>query len=132
MNGDSGQRGYRGHLVDACASLAEVLKPAGYRTYLSGKWHLGNPDPIARGFDESYTLIGGFRNFWDPQTFRRQPTKSPKREYAPGKFYATDAITDHASTSSPTPASRTAPISCTLHTTRSLSAACPQRRDCQI
>lgn len=96
MNGDSGQRGYRGHLVDACVTLAEVLKPAGYRTYLSGKWHLGNPDPIARGFDECYALIGGFRNFWDPQTFRRQPAKTPKREYAPGKFYATDAITDHA------------------------------------
>lgn len=40
-------------------TLAEMLKAAGYRTYLTGKWHLGN-DPTrlahARGFDKAYAL----------------------------------------------------------------------------
>src|SRR5579862_1210634 len=36
------QRGrYQGYLDDSCATIAEVLRPAGYRTMLSGEWHLG-------------------------------------------------------------------------------------------
>jgi arylsulfatase A-like enzyme len=96
MNSNTGRRGYLGHLVDECVTLAEVLKPAGYRAYLSGKWHLSNPGPIARGFDEAYMLVGGFQSFWDPGVFRRLPDDRPRRTYPAGTFYATDAITDHA------------------------------------
>ena len=42
------------------ATLAEVLKPRGYKTAVFGKWHLGDqPDtrPPARGFDESCGLM---------------------------------------------------------------------------
>jgi arylsulfatase A len=42
------------------ATMGEVLKPAGYRTAVFGKWHLGDqPDtrPPARGFDESCGLM---------------------------------------------------------------------------
>jgi arylsulfatase A-like enzyme len=42
------------------ATMAQVLKPAGYRTAVFGKWHLGDqPDtrPPARGFDESCGLM---------------------------------------------------------------------------
>jgi len=28
-------------LNDECVTIAEVLKPAGYFTALSGKWHVG-------------------------------------------------------------------------------------------
>lgn len=42
------------------ATIAEVLKPRGYRTAVFGKWHLGDrPEtrPHARGFDESAGLM---------------------------------------------------------------------------
>ena len=38
-------------------TLAELLKPAGYRTALFGKWHLGTIpecDPLGQGFDEFF------------------------------------------------------------------------------
>jgi arylsulfatase len=96
MTEDAGRPGYRGHLNDRCVTLAEVLKSAGYRTYLSGKWHLGQPGPLRRGFDECYMMEGGFRTFWNPAAFRRLPADRPKREYPPGQFYSTDALTDYA------------------------------------
>jgi arylsulfatase A-like enzyme len=96
MTADQGQPGYRGHLNDQCVTIPEVLRPAGYRTYISGKWHLGKPGPIERGFDEGFVMDGGFRTFWDPAAFQRLPPGRTKREYAAGKFYSTDAITDYA------------------------------------
>ncbi|MCE9611611.1 MAG: sulfatase-like hydrolase/transferase [Chthoniobacter sp.] len=44
-------------------TLAEVLKGAGYKTGMFGKWHLGaHPDfgPTKQGFDEFFGLLGGF------------------------------------------------------------------------
>ena len=32
---------YQGHLNHSCVTIAEALKPAGYATFLTGKWHLG-------------------------------------------------------------------------------------------
>jgi arylsulfatase len=42
--------------------VAQLLKDAGYHTYLSGKWHLGFEDaylPYAKGFEKSFTLLAG-------------------------------------------------------------------------
>lgn len=42
------------------ATIAEVLKPAGYATGVFGKWHIGDHEdtrPPARGFDESSGLM---------------------------------------------------------------------------
>lgn len=44
-------------------TLAEVLKEAGYRTALVGKWHLGAKEghgPLAQGFDQHFGHLGGF------------------------------------------------------------------------
>ncbi len=89
--------GYQGHLTDRCVTLAEVLRPAGYSTYACGKWHVNEPGPIARGFDEFYGFIHGYAvNSWEPWMMIRLPVGRPQHTYAPGKYFATDAITDQA------------------------------------
>ncbi len=94
---DQGLPGYRGRLNDQCVTLAEVLRPAGYATMACGKWHVNKPGPIERGFDEFYGFVQGYGvNSWDSNMMIRLPQGRPQRSYAPGEFYATTAITDHA------------------------------------
>lgn len=96
--GRTPERGYEGRLTDRCATIPEVLKPAGYRSYMVGKWHLNaNPNPIQRGFDEFYGMLGGFNTFWEENPhYTRLPADHPRRDYAPGKFYSTDVFGDYA------------------------------------
>ncbi|MBA4062449.1 MAG: arylsulfatase [Isosphaera sp.] len=100
MLADQGAPGYRGALQPNAVTVAEVLKAAGYRTLMAGKWHLGGGagrGPVARGgFDEYYGLVEGFRDFRDAKAYVRLPAGRPAREYPAGGFYATDAFTDHA------------------------------------
>ena len=95
--GDEGVKspGYRGRLNDQCVTLGEVLRPAGYHTFACGKWHVGDFDPTTRGFDDFYGFYAGYGiNSWDERMMTRFPAAPQlKRE---GRFYATDAITDHA------------------------------------
>ena len=54
-----GQPGYEGILNDKVKTVATRLKQNGYRTYITGKWHLGHTEktlPNKRGFDRSYIL----------------------------------------------------------------------------
>src|SRR5947208_427517 len=108
MMEDKGLEGYRGDLNRRCATMAEVLRPAGYGTYAVGKWHVtkatqpnGNKDnwPVQRGFDRFYGTITGAGNFYDPGTLTRDNKMiSPfaDAEYKPQRYYYTDAISDHA------------------------------------
>jgi arylsulfatase len=96
MTGDQKLPGYRGNLNDRCVTIAQVLRLAGYRTFMVGKWHLGVPGPVARGFEEYFGLLGGFDGFWNPVPYVRLPKDRPMRTYAKGKFFATDAFTDYA------------------------------------
>ncbi|MFW1829779.1 sulfatase-like hydrolase/transferase, partial [Acinetobacter sp. ULE_I092] len=53
-----GQPGYEGYLNERSLSIAEVLKDNVYRTYISGKWHLGltaETNAHVNGFDHSFT-----------------------------------------------------------------------------
>lgn len=99
---DSGPEGYAGNLNQRCATIAEVLKPAGYRSYLSGKWHVSSnlkqPTdswPMQRGFDDFYGTIIGAGSFYDPNTLTRRNENVEHEARAPGFFY-TDAISDEA------------------------------------
>jgi len=108
MMEDLGHDSYRGHLSPKAVTIAEVLKPAGYRTYATGKWHVTRftrPEgpkenwPLQRGFDRYYGTITGGGSFYDPGTLTRDnqpisPLADP--EYRPAQYYYTDAISDHA------------------------------------
>lgn len=99
MTADEGPQfpGYRGRLNDRCVTIAEVLRTAGYRTFASGKWHVGDFDPTTRGFDEFYGFYKGYAvDSWNPRMLIRFPAGRPQPSFEPGKFYATDAITDQA------------------------------------
>lgn len=87
--------GYQGRLNDKNVTIPEVLKTAGYLTLMTGKWHLAEPGPVARGFEEYYGMLHGFDSFWDESKYTRLPAGRPKRSYGGGGFYATDAITDY-------------------------------------
>ena len=108
MMDDKGKPGYRGNLNASCRTIAEVLKPAGYRSYAVGKWHVtrhtgkdGPKDnwPLARGFDRFYGTIHGGGSFFDPSSLVRDDTMiSPYAdpEYKPATYYYTDAISGQA------------------------------------
>ncbi|MBT4694609.1 MAG: arylsulfatase [Planctomycetaceae bacterium] len=108
MTNDYGFEGYRGNLNRKCLTFGEVLRPVGYRTYMSGKWHVTLDDtatsskhnwPMQRGFDKFYGTISGAGSFWDPWSLVRQNTPISAfadEQYRPKKYYYTDAISDHA------------------------------------
>ena len=108
MMTDNGHDGYRGDLNQNCRTIAEVLKPAGYRTYMTGKWHVTKQEsatsqqynwPLQRGFEKFYGTISGAGSFWDPWSLVRQNTPiscQADPEYQPGTYYYTHAISDHA------------------------------------
>ena len=102
LTNDDGPGGYRGNLNHHCATLAEILRAAGYATCLSGKWHLSvdmhQPNgawPTERGFDQFFGTLTGCGSFYQPGTLTRG-TESAAPEAAAPDFFYTDAITHHA------------------------------------
>ncbi|MEO8313659.1 MAG: arylsulfatase [Pseudomonadota bacterium] len=96
MVSDLGQPGYKGRLSENAATLAEVLQTANYRTFMSGKWHVGTNDPTRHGFEQFYGTLISAATYWNPAEYVRQPQGSRARTYDAGTFYGTDALTDHA------------------------------------
>ena len=113
MVGNRGTKAYQGYLRDDCVTIAEVMKEHGYRTYLSGKWHVGgtyavnkpetwqvagddtHPTPNQRGFDDFYGILHGACSFFDPSTLNRNGTFIYAQDL-PQDYYITDAIADEA------------------------------------
>jgi len=93
---DLGHPGYRGRLSENAVTIAEVLGPAGYRTFMSGKWHVGTNDPTRRGFEQYFGTLISAATYWDPAQYLRLPQGSKTRSYAKDAFYGTDALTDYA------------------------------------
>lgn len=97
-----GKPGYEGYLRHDVASLAEIMAAGGYRTFFSGKWHLGlQPDqnPNARGFQHSFALLQGGHNHFgtDISTNPREGAAYTENGAAisvlPPDFYSSDAFT---------------------------------------
>jgi arylsulfatase len=100
--------GFKGDLGKNVRTIAEVMKTAGYATYMAGKWHVTphvKPEgpkynwPRQRGFDRFYGTIHGAGSFFDPNSLTRENTQvSPLTDkgYQANEFYYTDAISDHA------------------------------------
>ena len=91
MVNNLGPRPYQGYLRDDCVTIAEALKAGGYRTMLSGKWHVGgiyarnDPDdwtvgdpqrplPPDRGFDDWHGTPAGAGSYFNPKPLYRNYT----------------------------------------------------------
>ncbi len=64
-------------------TLAEILKPAGYRSIAIGKWHLGaHPDlrPLERGFDEFFGFLSGGHSYF-PELWSRTDEYDLEQQY---------------------------------------------------
>ncbi|MCA9300315.1 MAG: arylsulfatase, partial [Phycisphaerales bacterium] len=100
--------GYRGQVHDHAPTVAEMLRRAGYGTYMSGKWHVTWRDsvasgpngswPVERGFDEHFGTIYGAGSFWTPNGLVRNLERLDTDEstWRDGEFYYTREITAHA------------------------------------
>jgi arylsulfatase A-like enzyme len=77
-------------------SVAEAVKPLGYRTAFVGKWHLGHEPyhPIHQGFDVQF----GVTNFGHPRSYLAPFFKDLSETYrdVPEGTYLTDRLTDDA------------------------------------
>ena len=75
--------GYEGRLNAHTATLAEVLKTAGYSTYMVGKWHVSNgPNdradwPMQRGFDKFFGSLAGPVSYFDSPAMINGNTQLP-------------------------------------------------------
>lgn len=106
--GDKGP-GYHGYLTADSVTLAEALKPAGYQTLMSGKWHVGHAKgqwPTDRGFERFFGIHihvdSSFRVLQEAPVYRDgkltiAPTEGPV-PVAEGEdeWYTTDVFTTEA------------------------------------
>ncbi|GHS80478.1 arylsulfatase [Pseudomonas sp. PAGU 2196] len=101
--GSEVQPGYEGVLGANVATLAELLRDAGYRTYIAGKWHLGMTpaqQPQNRGFDQAYVLLEGGAAHFKQTNMGLLPNYSWSFRHngepveLPSDFYSTRWFTD--------------------------------------
>ena len=101
--------GYQGYLNTTSVTLAEVLGEAGYKTMMSGKWHIGHKKPeqwpTGRGFDRFYGINIHVDSYWKvlkncdvylDGKLHVPATENPKNDLHPEKdWYTTDVFTDY-------------------------------------
>jgi len=90
---------YKGQLLPTCTTLGEMLGDQGYSTWMVGKWHLAQPGPISRGFQNYYgykNLLAHSENQWDPSKYIRLPEGTQAELPVNDDFYVTDVFTDYS------------------------------------
>ena len=109
MVGNYGTPAYQGYLRSDCMTVAEVMREAGYRTWMSGKWHVGGnqapndpstwhpgaptqPTPLDRGFDRFFGTLGGAGSYYRPPMLMDQDKFITPEDK---NFYYTNAIGEH-------------------------------------
>lgn len=89
---------YQGFLNRNSVTLAEVLKSAGYQTFMAGKWHVGaaaGQRPPDRGFDRFFGIHGGASSFFHPKPGQMMVDREAL-DPLPKDFYTTDWFADSA------------------------------------
>ncbi|MDP4765608.1 MAG: arylsulfatase [Pseudomonadales bacterium] len=67
-----GRPGYAGVLNEDIVTIADMLSDAGYHTYMTGKWHLGETAallPSSRGFDRALALADSGADNWEQKPY---------------------------------------------------------------
>lgn len=98
------QPGYEGYLNDQSLALPEVMRDAGYHTYMAGKWHLGTTvatGPKTRGFESSFALLQGGGSHFAPvlgkpivADLAAQYREGDDLVSLPSDFYSSDSYTN--------------------------------------
>lgn len=102
-NFDSGFPGYRGKISPAAGTLAEMLRPHGWRNYMVGKWHVtpltqtgpaGPFDgwPLGRGFDRYYGFMDAETDQFAPELVRDNTHVDPPRTIEEGYHLTADLV----------------------------------------
>ena len=103
VNTQTGKPGYEGYLNFRVNSFPELLRTAGYRTYMAGKWHLGLESdqwPDARGFDRYIAMLEGRASHFSDDWWAVAPNgRAPHIEDGeqvelPVDFYSTTTYVD--------------------------------------
>jgi len=98
-----GVDGYEGVLNNRVVTLPQLLKDAGYHTYMVGKWHMGKAPsqiPAARGFERDFSMLDGAGSYWDMTNLSAATPQSVFTEDGryltrlPKDYYATKTYTD--------------------------------------
>ncbi|PZN93081.1 MAG: arylsulfatase, partial [Alphaproteobacteria bacterium] len=97
-----GKPGYDAELNTRVVTIADQLRAAGYRTYLTGKWHLGNRArnlPTGLGYDHAFALgQSGADNFEEKPNLllydKAAWTEDGKPAHLPKDYYSSRFIVD--------------------------------------
>lgn len=120
-NFDSGFPGYRGKIAADAPTIAERLRPHGYRNYMVGKWHATSTTetgptgpfdgwPLGRGFDRFYGFLDAETDQYSPELVRDNTHVTAVGDHSTGYHLTEDLadeairnVTDHHAASPDTP-----------------------------